>query len=545
MTLLKYLFKYVSIISHKKNYLYNILYDINIMFILTVLILILLLIYLLQNNISLQSLFNNVLNENFLIAIKDKQKIGTIQNEDGQQPKSTWKAGDRNYESCWSTETKNGNSTPRKRTYYCNQGIDSGEVIPSQDLYALDMTNYTIHPGKAISGNPLTGNYRNNDGKTYTLNNLGFIDSETLTLAQSKSLCDSLKDKCAGFVMIVPVDGADKSIAKTMFIANINEGWEDPDTYAKKLKLDSTFTNIVSYVKKDVNFVEKAVDINKINAISDKYKNLSTCNWKSANRCIFKDYSYFQSNGTCKTDDGLNYNVNTLNNYNPDDLNNWLKTLYNRDMGNNKLASEAVNVNEYVERCKDVDGYEFLNRVEAPNPYIPPKKGDVKGRYVRITINNREISENWLQLAEVQVISNNRNIALNKQTSSSGNYPGSNNSKANDGSNDGNWNNGSVYHSGKDGTWENDGGPQFWEIDLGDASQTIDRIIISNRTDCCKDRLKNWLLSIYDYNKNIIWARIYTEIPNPKVNIDIAQANNDINNVKVNDYKISRFNIII
>jgi hypothetical protein len=494
------------------------------------------------NNISVYKLlFSNKLKEHFLITVKDRQKIGTVDSEDGQQPKSTWKAGNRNYETCYSTETRNGNTTGRYNTYYCNQGVDSGEVIPAEGLYSLDMSNYTVHPGKALRGKPLTGIHNRNNGRAYSLNSDGTVMGENaLTLAQSKSFCDSLKGKCKGFIMIIPTKGAILN-TKTVFLSEIDEGWEDPDTYIKMQDFDETNTNIVSYVKKDVNATEKAIPQNKINQVADKYKNLPTCNWKSANRCIFRDYSYDQSNNSCRSKDGLAYDVSLLNSYTPEVLNDWLKQLYNRDMGVNKLASEAVNVHEFVDRCKDLDGYEFLGSVSAPNPYVPPPPGTVKGRYVRISLNNRQLSDNWLQLAEVQVISNNRNIAMNKTTSSSGNYPGSANSKANDSNNDGNWNAGSVYHSGN-GTWDNDGGPQFWEVDLGDANQTIDRIIVSNRTDCCGNRLSNWLLSIYDYNKNLIWARIYRDPPSPRINIDISQATNDMANVRIKDYNRSRFN---
>ena len=501
-----------------------------------IVILIILVIYLLRNNISLLSIFNSKLNEHFLLAVKDRQKVGTTDSEDGNQPKSTWKSGGRNYESCYSTETRNGNRTGRNDTYFCNQGVDGGEVIPAEGLYSVDMSNYTVHPGKAMRGKPLTGIFSRPNGGSYSVNKDGLVDGEyALTLAQSKSFCDSLKGKCEGFIMGIPTKGTPLH-SRTIFISEIEEGWEDPDTYAKMQDFDYTDTQYVSYVKKDVNATEKAIPQEKINAISNKYKNLPTCNWKSANRCIFKDYTYNQGSDSCASNDGLTYSVGTLNNYNEDDLNNWLKTLYNRDMGVNKLASEAINVNEYVERCKDVDGYEFLNRVEAPKPYIPPKKGDIKGRYVRISINNRQLDDNWLHLAEVQVISNNRNIAFAKPTSSSGVAFGGANSKANDGNNDGNYNNGSVSHT------SNDGGPQFWEVDLGDASQTIDRIIVSNRTDCCGGRLNNWLLTIYDNNKNAIWANVYNDPPNPKVSIDILQANNKLSTIKLDDFKPSTFN---
>jgi hypothetical protein len=58
------------------------------------------------------------LKEFFIISVKDRQKVGTTDNEDGNQPKSTWKLGNRNYETCYSTETRNGNTTSRKGTYF-------------------------------------------------------------------------------------------------------------------------------------------------------------------------------------------------------------------------------------------------------------------------------------------------------------------------------------------------------------------------------------------------------------------------------------------
>jgi len=503
------------------------------MLLITIIILIILIVYLLHNNISIQSLLNLNLNlkEGFVITVKDRQKIGTSDMEDGRQPKSTWKSGNVNYESCYTTETRNGNSTGRKGSYYCNNGIDGGEVIPAEGLYCLDLSNYTVHPGKAIRGKPLTGTYSSNNSKSYSINDDGIVNGETLTLAQSKSLCDSLKDKCLGFIMIIPVNGGYQH--QTIFISKIDEGWEDPDTYAKFAKLDDTNTNLVSYVKKDPFAIEKGIPQQQINATSEKYRNLPTCNWKSANRCIFSDYTYDQPSNSCVSKDG-NPAFNVVG-YTREQLTDWLKTMYNRDMGVNKLTSEAVNVRNYIERCKDVDDYEFLATLNLPNPYTPTKNpGDVKGRYVRISINNK--TNNWLHLAELQVISNNRNIGLGKPTSTSSVYGGASSNRANDGNNDGNFNNGSVSHT------ENTGNPEFWEVDLGDSSQTIDRIIVSNRTDGGGERLNNWLLSIYDNNKNLVWARIYTEAPNPRSVIDILQAHNDMSNIRVKDYNQSKFN---
>jgi len=193
--------------------------------------------------------------------------------------------------------------------------------------------------------------------------------------------------------MIIPTKWSELG-SHTIFISKVNEGWEDPDTYAKITNLDSINTNIVNYVKKDVNAVEKAILRDNLNTVSKKYKNLATCNWKSSNRCIFKDYTYDQSSDNCVAKDGNpTYSVDGLKSYSQPTFTNWLDTLYRRDSGVNKLTSEAINVNEYVQRCKELDGYDFLANIPTS------KLGDVKGRYVRITINNA--SDNWLNFAEL------------------------------------------------------------------------------------------------------------------------------------------------
>ena len=519
-----------------------------------ILILILLVLFILSLNNQLDELKNNPgeyiknkLREFFIISIKDKQKVGTVYNDlNNNLPRSTTKNGNINQEICYSTETRSGNSTPRINAYYCNQGLDGGEVIPFDNLYAIDFTNYNIHYGKIAKGTPLKGTFNNANGNAISLGNEGQVLNNSLNISEAKLFCDHMKDKCHGFIVSIPTknSGLKNNI---IFLSKTNEGWEDPDTYIKmsKNKLSnsdsiSINTNYVSYIKKDVKYDEKIIAESRLKSMSDKYINLPTCNWKSNNRCIFKDYTYNSSSNTCKSND--NKPEFKIVDYNEDGLKQWLAVLANRDLGNNKLTSEEANVREYIDRCKEVDGYEFLSNVSLPIPYVATTKpGDVKGRFVRITINNGDPTQNWLQLAEVQIINNNKNIAMGKNTSGSGNYPGSTTSKANDGNNDGNWGGGSVFHSNNDMP-HHPGSPQFWEVDLGDASQIIDRIIVSNRTDCCRERLNNWLLSIYDNNKKLIWARIYPNHPNPKVIIDIKASDNDMNNIRVKDYEQTRFN---
>jgi len=138
---------------------------------------IILLIFLIYNKFINSLLINNT-KEDFLITVKDRQKIGTIDNDDGNQPKSTSKAGGVNYESCYSTETRNGNTTVRhgkNGKYYCDNGIDAGEVIPADGLYSIDFSNYKIHHAKAVRGKALTG-IHSFSGKTYALNSDGIVE---------------------------------------------------------------------------------------------------------------------------------------------------------------------------------------------------------------------------------------------------------------------------------------------------------------------------------------------------------------------------------
>ena len=88
-----------------------------------------------------------------------------------------------------------------------------------------------------------------------------------------------------------------------------------------------------------------------------------TCDWKQKNKCIFKDYK--TSDGqTCVGPDGNpSYNIPGLNSYDQPTFTNWLQTLKNRNNGNVPGKKEADNVMEYVNRCKNTPGLDFLKPV--------------------------------------------------------------------------------------------------------------------------------------------------------------------------------------
>jgi len=95
------------------------------------------------------------------------------------------------------------------------------------------------------------------------------------------------------------------------------------------------------------------------------------------------------------------------------------------------------------------------------------------------------------------------NVALDKQARQSSIYqPGVEPSRAVDGNRSGNWAEGSVTHTQLERS-------PWWEVDIG-SIQTIRRVAIFNRTDCCPERLSDFYVLVSetpftsnDLNENI------------------------------------------
>jgi len=91
-----------------------------------------------------------------------------------------------------------------------------------------------------------------------------------------------------------------------------------------------------------------------------------TCDHKTQNGCIFKDYIHY-GNAVCYPSNRNGaWAYGGLYNYNNNDLKGWLGALYNR----NADGLERPAVKEYIERCKNTKGYEFLD----DNPVKRTKK---------------------------------------------------------------------------------------------------------------------------------------------------------------------------
>ena len=110
------------------------------------------------------------------------------------------------------------------------------------------------------------------------------------------------------------------------------------------------------------------------------------------------------------------------------------------------------------------------------------------GRYVRIESGT---SQEELHFSELEVFSNNQNIALRKATSASSIFGDFKPEMAVDGLLEYSW--------GKDMSfWSSSAkGGQWWEVDLG-KEQPIDRLVFWNRFDCCRERLAGALLVVLD-----------------------------------------------
>ncbi len=136
---------------------------------------------------------------------------------------------------------------------------------------------------------------------------------------------------------------------------------------------------------------------------------------------------------------------------------------------------------------------------------LPPE--DSKGavaRYVRVELPGKA---KILQLAEVEVFSEGKNVAPAGKASQSSQYADAAAGRANDGRTDGDYAKGSVAHAAQqDDPW--------WEVDLG-GEHAIERIAVWNRTDGGTGaRLEGFRLLALDAARNPVWKQ--DSLPAPK-----------------------------
>ncbi len=153
------------------------------------------------------------------------------------------------------------------------------------------------------------------------------------------------------------------------------------------------------------------------------------------------------------------------------------------------------------------DGRRMIRSILESGP-LPSEP--IHGRFVRVELNGPAT----LTLAEVEVISGGKNVALGRPCSqSSTNWEGLA-GRAVDGDSNGAWSAGVSTH-----TIENEPDP-WWEVDLG-STMPIDRITLHNRTDRPHhERLDGFHLIVLDESRNAAW--IAKNQPAPEYRADVV-----------------------
>jgi putative heme-binding domain-containing protein len=134
------------------------------------------------------------------------------------------------------------------------------------------------------------------------------------------------------------------------------------------------------------------------------------------------------------------------------------------------------------------------------------KSKTVLGRYVRVELPGRQRT---LTLAEVEVYSDGRNVALQGKATQSSTAHGGTANKGIDGNTSGKYGDGGQTHT-REGT-----NNPWWEVDLG-TECPIDRVVIFNRTDGnLNSRLKNYILKVLDKDRSVVFEK--RRLPTPEV----------------------------
>ncbi|MGD9647317.1 MAG: PVC-type heme-binding CxxCH protein [Pirellulales bacterium] len=136
-----------------------------------------------------------------------------------------------------------------------------------------------------------------------------------------------------------------------------------------------------------------------------------------------------------------------------------------------------------------------------------------RGRFVRIELPGRERT---LTLAEVEVFSDGRNVALDGRASQIDTAHGGDAARAIDGNRAGQWSAGGQTHSR-----ENVHNP-WWEVDLG-QELPIERVAVFNRTDgSLGTRLEGFVVKVLDDERRMIFDSGKLAAPAPQIDVQVG-----------------------
>ncbi len=174
-----------------------------------------------------------------------------------------------------------------------------------------------------------------------------------------------------------------------------------------------------------------------------------------------------------------------------------------------------------------------LNEIELVSAADSPSK---RGRFVRIDLPGKD---KILNIAEVQVFSGTKNVALKGKASQAGNYADAVAGRAIDGNTNGKYQAGSVAHTalGRENL--------FWEVDLGEQHD-ISRIVIWNRTDAgVGPRLDGFKLSLLDDKRGTVWSETYKKAPQREKEISLGGGQRAVFSLATSSFDQEKFGVAL
>jgi putative heme-binding domain-containing protein len=146
------------------------------------------------------------------------------------------------------------------------------------------------------------------------------------------------------------------------------------------------------------------------------------------------------------------------------------------------------------------------------------KDRSVAGRYVRVELPGKLRT---LTLAEVEVFSDDVNVARQGKASQSSTASGGAAARGIDGNTSGAWADGGQTHT-QEGTED-----PWWEVDLG-REVPVERIVVWNRTDGnLANRLNNFTLRVLDADKRTVFQKVKNPTPKVKAAFAVGAASPD------------------
>lgn len=144
---------------------------------------------------------------------------------------------------------------------------------------------------------------------------------------------------------------------------------------------------------------------------------------------------------------------------------------------------------------------------------VAPKTGAVTGRYVRIELPGKQRT---LTLAEVEVMSDGKNVARGGKATQHSTVNGADAKRAIDGNKSG-----AYADNGQTHTREGVVDP-WWEVDLG-SDVLIDSVAVFNRTDSnLSDRLKNFTVKVLDKSRKAVFTKANLPTPDGAVTVVVG-----------------------